>query len=386
VTMAGNRPLCAIVIALLIGAGACGPSIPGFNLLPPLGGDDLDFSVILIGDAGGPPSADQVFRALENDLKPVKDKSVVLFLGDNIYPRGLPAPEAPDYNDRMASLDRQVKLLTNAGVKGIFVPGNHDWDRSGPDGFPAILREGAAVQKLGNGQAELLPANGCPGPDIRDVGSFRLILLDTEWMLRDAEKGRDGCLATTDSAIRIELDHALAGANGKHLVVAAHHPMRTAGEHGGYFRVNDHLFPLRKFKSWLWIPLPLIGSSYPIARASGYSPQDISHSRNRLMRETIEEAMRPYRPLVYASGHEHALQVFAGSAAQWYLVSGTGYFDHGGFVTYLDSTRYASSASGYMRLDATKTGRVRLAVMTVDRDAKSREAFSLWLSEGVANP
>src|SRR5436309_11924013 len=30
--------------------------------------------------------------------------------------------------------------------------------------------------------------------------------------------------------------------------------------HGGHFGWQDHIFPLRNIKPWLWIPLPLIGS------------------------------------------------------------------------------------------------------------------------------
>jgi len=370
---------------LLLALGGCVRQPSQFSPAPGLGEDSLDFSVILIGDAGGPPSADAVLRAVEEDVKTLKDKSVIVFLGDNIYPRGLPAPEAVDYQDALSRINRQVKLLTSADVKGIFVPGNHDWDRSGPDGFGAVRREALAVEESGGEHVEFLPPNGCPGPEVREFGSFRLVLLDTEWLLRDAEKGRDGCTATSDSAVRAQLETALAGANGKHVVVAAHHPLRSGGEHGGYFRVRDHLFPLRAVKSWLWLPLPVIGSTYPLARSGGASPQDISHSRNRSMRVLLEGALRRYRPLVYAAGHEHAMQVMAGNSARWLLVSGVGYFGHGGYVTWLDSTRYATSASGYMRLDATRSGNVRLAVMTVDLEGKSTEAYSLWLTPGARN-
>ena len=74
--------------------------------------------------------------------------------------------------------------------------------------------------------------------------------------------------------------------------------------------------------------------------------------------------------------------IIAGATARWLLVSGNGYFGHGGHVTGLDSTRWASQESGYMRLDGTRQGRVRLSVMTVNQDAESEESYSLWLSDG----
>lgn len=370
------------VLGVCLLFGACGGIQRIFNPAPGLEADSLDFSMILIGDAGGPPTADAVLKAVEEDVQPVKDKAVVVFLGDNIYPRGLPAPEAIDYEDALARLNRQVKVLTSGEVKGVFVPGNHDWDRSGPDGFGAVRRAAEAAEESGKDWVEYLPPNGCPGPEVRDYGNFRLVVLDTEWLLRAGEKGREGCTARSDSAVAAQLDTALAGANGKHVVVAAHHPLRTGGEHGGYFRMRDHIFPLRMVKPWLWVPLPIVGSSYPIARTSGATPQDVSHTRNRAMRVLLETVLRKHRPLVFAAGHEHTLQVISGSSARWLLVSGNGYFGHGGYVTWLDSTRYASNASGYMRLDGTRQGRVRLAVMTVNADGDSDEAFSLWLTEG----
>ena len=194
--------------------------------------------------------------------------------------------------------------------------------------------------------------------------------------------GRDRCAARTDSAVAAQLDSTLAASAGKHVVIAAHHPMRTGGEHGGFFRMRDHIFPLRLVKPWLWLPLPVLGSTYPIARGGGATPQDMSHSRNRAMRILLENVMRRHRPLVFAAGHEHNLQVIAGATARWLLVSGNGYFGHGGHVTGLDSTRWASQESGYMRLDGTRQGRVRLSVMTVNQDAESEESYSLWLSDG----
>lgn len=368
----------AAAAALMI-TGACGPRRPAFVPVPELGPGEAESSLFLIGDAGGPPTADAVMRALEADLRRQPDKSYVVFLGDNLYPRGLPAPEAPDYADQLARLERQVRVLTSTGVRGAFIPGNHDWDKSGPGGLAAVRRAGEVVTRLGRGFAEHLPPDGCPGPEVRDVGAFRLVLLDTEWWLHEHARGLAGCRASTDSAVSAQLAEAVASAGDRKTVVAAHHPLRTGGKHGGSFPLMDHLFPLRALKSWAWVPLPVIGSIYPLARSSGITRQDMSNGRNREMRMAIEAAIRPHRPLVFASGHEHTQQVMAGGSARWLLVSGAGYYGHTDHVGWLDSTRYATGASGYMRLDATSAGRVRLSVVTVDAAARPRETYSQWL-------
>ena len=362
-------------------AASCGHPQPTTDPVPALDPADIAFSIFLIGDAGVSARHDQVEQSLQRDLTAIKDRSFVVFLGDNVYPRGLPRPEAADYADLQGRLARQISAVTAVGARGVMLPGNHDWDKSGVDGFEAILRQGREANALGKGLVTFVPAGGCPGPEVRDEGPFRLILLDTEWLLRDIRMPRGGseCPASTDSTVMRLLDEALRDAGTRQVIVSAHHPLESGGVHGGHFTVQDHLFPLTNIKSWAWLPLPIIGSLYPLTRGNGASVQDVGHSRNREIRGLIEEVFRRHRPLVYAAGHDHSLQVLAGSSARWLVVSGAGYFGHATHTTWLDSTRYAASKSGYVRLDATRAGRVRLAVITVDREAESREAYSVWI-------
>jgi hypothetical protein len=172
---------------------------------------------------------------------------------------------------------------------------------------------------------------------------------------------------------------SLAGQGSRQTLVAAHHPLETGGPHGGHFTWKDHLFPLRNAKSWLWLPLPFIGSAYPSARQAGVTDQDLSGSRNRAMRAALETVFAETTPLAYAAGHEHTLQVLDGKGARHLLVSGAGIFGHTSPVARLAATRYASEAAGFMRLDEHANGRVRLTVLEVDRRGRARAAFEQWL-------
>src|SRR2546427_273477 len=156
-------------------------------------------------------------------------------------------------------------------------------------------------------------------------------------------------------------------------------PRLSGGPHGGHFGWQDHVFPLREVKSWLWIPLPLIGSTYPIARESGISSQDAPSTAYRRMRAALDSAFAGARPLIYAAGHDHALQVITGTSARYELVSGAGTFGHLDRVSALDSTRFARSASGFMRVEFLRDGRARVGVTVVDRSGGGVEAFALWL-------
>ncbi|HEU5170551.1 MAG TPA: hypothetical protein VFU46_08430, partial [Gemmatimonadales bacterium] len=153
------------------------------------------------------------------------------------------------------------------------------------------------------------------------------------------------------------------------------------GEHGGYFGFRDWLFPLRHAAPWLWVPLPGVGAIYPSFRQGGISNQDTPAPANRQMRDALERAMLRHRPLVYASGHDHNLQVLAGRSARHLLVSGSGIYGHGSRVVSLSVTRHASAAAGFMRVDFLADGRVRLQVIEVDRNGRGRETYSTWLEE-----
>jgi hypothetical protein len=366
----------------LAGAVACAghqppPAVP----VPALPPDDVAVSLYLIGDAGKPDSTGEpVLQALRRDLASRHSPRVVVFLGDNAYPRGLPAPGQPGRREAERNLQAQVEVITSTGSSGYLVPGNHDWAKHGLDGWEAIKRQGAFVDSLGRGKVSLQPRNGCPGPAVVDIGSrLRLVLVDTQWWLHPGPKPKDpdsDCAADAESEIVDSLRAALKGASGRVVVLAGHHPLRSGGSHGGHFGWKEHLFPLRAIKPSLWIPLPWIGSLYPTARQEGISSQDISSRAYQRLVAAFSRAMAGTPPALYAAGHEHNLQVLSGGPARLELVSGTGIYGHSGEARSIRGTLFARRASGFARLDVPRVGRPRLAVLEVDAQGGSREVFS----------
>jgi hypothetical protein len=338
-------------------------------------------SLYLIGDAGKPDSAgDPVLIALRHDLAARRSQRVVVFLGDNAYPAGLPAPGQPGRREAERHLVAQVKAVSSSGASGYLVPGNHDWAKHDVDGWDAIRRQEAFVDSVSGGKVSLQPGGGCPGPRVADIGSrLRLVLLDTQWWLHAGPKPRDpdsNCAADAESEIVDSLRAALTGASGRMVVLTQHHPLRSGGVHGGHFDWKDHIFPLRAIKSWLWIPLPWIGSLYPTARQQGISSQDIPSRAYQRLIAALRRALAAAPPALYAAGHEHNLQVLSGGPARLELVSGTGYYGHTGEAVPIHGTLFAKRASGFARLDIPRVGRARLAVLEVDAEGGSREVFS----------
>lgn len=370
-------PVFASLVAACAGAGpvVAPPPIPA--------GAAVETTVFLIGDAGAPaPGGEPVLHALRDALESAAGERLVIFLGDNVYPRGLPDSAAPDRAEMERRIDDQMDVVLAAGVRGIFVPGNHDWARHGPDGWDAIRRQERWIAARGDSIVTLLPGGGCPGPSVVDVGSrVRLVLLDTQWWLHGGPRPGpgSGCRAGDENSVADSLRADLAGAGDRAVIIAAHHPLESAGEHGGFFGIGDHLFPLRAARRWLWVPLPGVGSIYPLARQNGISNQDQTGPANRRMRRKLEAAMRDRPPLVWASGHEHNLEVLEGMSARWLLVSGAGIYGHEGPAFRRTGMRFGSRDAGFMRIEFLADGRARLVVLAVDAGGRSTERFGLWL-------
>jgi hypothetical protein len=385
------------VVAAVAGWG-CSSALRPATLAPapaaPM--DSIELALFLIGDAGskrydGEPVLQELTRQADS-FRSVRQ--YVVFLGDNVYPRGVPPAGEPMRNDAERKLAAQVQAIRKGAGAGILVPGNHDWDRQGRNGWDAIRRQDTLVQQLGGEQVRLLPHGGCPGPEVVDVGDrVRVIALDSEWWVHNHVKPSGAgspCPTRTEQEVTDSLLGALRDKGNRYAVVVDHHPLRSGGEHGGSFTLADHIFPLRNVKSWLWIPLPIIGSLYPLARQNGVTNQDLSGRKYTRMVRALEAVFAQYPPLVMASGHDHDLQVIRGNRpeitnAGYQLVSGAGILGHTGLVRRVDGSLFERDAAGFMRLDFTRDGRVRLAVTTVVPEGKrpageSAEVFSLWLS------
>jgi hypothetical protein len=377
-------PSAAVVVALVAStSGACSGVIPR-ALNPVAALHQVETRLIILGDAGAPGGPqDPVLEAARREAERDPERTVVVFLGDNIYPRGLVPSGDPTRAEMERRLDAQIAVSKRTGARAIFVPGNHDWDAWSPGGWDAIRRQGEYIDSRGEGRAELLPAEGCPGPVVRDIGPrLRLILLDTQWWLHPYEKPRhptSSCATDSETEILEALEEAIATADDRYVVVAAHHPLATGGLHGGFFGWRDHIFPLRARKSWLWIPLPGVGSIYPLARRGGVSDQDMSGKLNRKMREALEGVFSRRAPLVYAAGHDHNLQVMSGQDVRYLLVSGAGYYGHVSRTAWTRNTLFAREASGYMTLEVDPDGLPRLGVTTIDLQGKAHEVYSAHL-------
>lgn len=344
-------------LAGLVTISGCRFKVPEFDLTPA----DIETSLFLIGDAGEPDPRDRepAVDSMTAQAAAQPAKSVIVFLGDNVYPDGIPEEGRAEYADSRRRLASQVVAVPR-GARGIFIPGNHDWAGTGPFGLYSIRLQEQMITSMAQGRdVRLLPGNGCPGPVSLDIGRLRFISLDTQWWLhryivRDAATR----CATDPAAVTAELRQQVrAPGENRVVVVGAHHPLMTGGEHGGY-----------------------CGITGPFRRFGGYA-QDILSSLNKRMRDSIETAFAAQPPLIYAAGHEHNIQVLRGGASvQYLLVSGAGSQDKVGCSVWLRESYYvAQHRVGFMRVDILKGKGVLLRVYTFTSDGSGGVSYSRWL-------
>jgi hypothetical protein len=344
--------------------------------------DSIDFTLILIGDTGKPrlEAPEPVLDVLEREAAAAPDRTMIVFMGDNIYPDGLPPTDHEDRERAEQVLRVQVDTVKRSGARAIFAPGNHDYHGGGQ---AAVQRQERFFVDLSEPRVEFLPRGGCPGPEVIDLGnSLRLIVLDTEYWIEELfPQIPSECPVANEEDVLAGVRDALESKGERHAVVVGHHPLETKGWHGGNFDWRDHLFPLSRMNGWLWIPLPVVGSLYPVYRMQGGYPGDVSSTQYKHMVRVLDETYAPNPPLIHAGGHDHNLQVFAGPPSTPHiLVSGSGTVARPDPVWYGEDTLLASPFAGFMRVDALRDGRVRLEVIEVDEEGGVRRLWSTWLT------
>src|SRR5687767_9350110 len=167
--------------------------------------DSVRNRIILVGDAGmltngTHPELNLVKKAFNVDDK----KNTVLFLGDNIYPLGLPSIYSSSYEAKRKILDNQVNLVRGTQAQAYFIPGNHDWARGRPGGWQQIINQGNYINSLQLSNVQFLPQDGCPGPEEISISDkVVLVMIDSQWWLQQYDKPgvRSGCEATSESEL-----------------------------------------------------------------------------------------------------------------------------------------------------------------------------------------
>ncbi|WP_241448739.1 metallophosphoesterase [Aquimarina pacifica] len=283
---------------------------------------EIEKSFFLIGDAGNAEinESTEGLSLLTKVLDTTQSKDdYLIFLGDNIYPEGMPQKESAARALSEHRINAQIEAQESFDGTTIFIPGNHDWYANGVEG---LRRQEKYVVKEMKRKDSFLPAKGCPLESIEVSDKIHLLVLDTQWYLANWDKNptiNDNCDIKTRNKFFLEIEGELKKHSKKTIVVAMHHPMFTYGPHGGKFSFDKHIFPSKKK-----IPLPILGSLVALMRSQGgVTTQDISNKHYNSLMRRLSIMTQGMDRVVFVSGHEHSLQ-YIDSEQGKQIVSGSG--------------------------------------------------------------
>lgn len=330
--------------------------------------DTIARRIILIGDAGElhQDGHNPVVDAVRKQFNMQDTRNTVLFLGDNVYPLGMPDAASPRFPEAKQVLDYQVGLVRDQAAEAIFVPGNHDWQKSKPNGWQTIQNEQRYIDSLNLPNVNFLPKGGCPGPiEVPLDNNVTVVIMDTEWWLFPYDKPGEGsdCDCKTKEDVLTALSDIVMRNPNKLLIFASHHPFRSYSVHGGYYTIKQHIFPFTDLKKNLYIPLPVLGSIYPLSRGVFGTPEDLPNPQYQAMVKGVEAAFKPHGPTIFVSGHDHTLQ-FIKDKQNVYVVSGSGAKENR--VKQGSKSLFASNDNGYAAIEVSVNGAITVKYYTVE--------------------
>ncbi|WP_299257759.1 metallophosphoesterase [uncultured Aquimarina sp.] len=316
---------------------------------------EIEKTFYLIGDAGyaKPDQSTTALLALEKYLENHKQKgNYTIFLGDNIYPDGMPKKDKKDREIAEHRLNTQIDAVKNFDGQVYFIPGNHDWYN---EGLKGLEREEKYFEKKLKDKKVFRPSKGCALESIEITDNIQLIILDSQWYLEDWDKHptiNDNCPEIkTREAMFLEVESEFKKNQDKTILFALHHPLYTNGVHGGKYAPVKHLYPSQKK-----VPVPILGSlAMQIRTAGAISTQDNQNKQYKSLVQRLETLAKGSERIIFASGHEHSLQYIEHNGIKQ-IVSGAG--AKNSYATLSNDGLFAYGGQGFVKLDVYKDGAV----------------------------
>ncbi len=291
-------------------------------------------SLFLIGDAGKANKTETystpVTEALKNDLSSTTTPSTLVFLGNNIYPNGMPKKDDKKRANAEKIINTQLELAKYCNGNTYFIAGNHDWHKGKKGGLKAVKRQEKYIENYYpdsiDKKIKFYPGHGHGEPKVIKINKDLIyIFIDSQWWLENQSlehKINKGSKIKSRGEFLDKLEEIFIAHRNDKIVLFMHHPIYSNGEHGGQMSLKTHIFPLANKN--IWIPLPIIGSFYPTFRQAIGNPQDLSNSKYAQLADILKDMFDNLDlDIIIASGHDHSLQFFDKENSK-YIVSGAG--------------------------------------------------------------
>ncbi|WP_437921946.1 metallophosphoesterase [Sphingobacterium sp. LRF_L2] len=340
-----------------------------FNLL---GQEDVLKRIILIGDAGEINHKQETLLERASDMI-LSAKTTVFFLGDNIYPLGMPV-DTIGRKEAEEILMKQFTPFREKIVPVYFLAGNHDWDKSGPLGLEKVIAQEDYLYEQKDPDLHFVPKAGKLGPiDIRLGKGLTAIVYDSEYWVFPHHKQSDHEISLEKNVFFQQMDSLLKIHKEDIILILAHHPMLSYGEHGLKFAWKQHVFPLTAKWRWMYVTLPVVGSIYPVLRSTVFSSaEDQKHPIYRDLIKRMTKLLHDHPNVILVSGHDHGLQYIESDNLRQ-IVSGSG--AKTSMITNAKDLLFRYEKQGFCILDYYSNGHLNVKFYTYEK-GKVYEAYN----------
>jgi len=348
--------------------------------------DSIVNRIVLVGDGGELKDGKHPVADAIKKMIPMDARTTIIYLGDNLYKNGLPDNQDRSFYTLKQVLDSQLSIADNTPARIYMIPGNHDWTNGGSDGYNAIIRQQRYVDGLNKPNVEFWPKDGCPGPVEISLGpTVTLVVFDSQWWLHQQDKPgiESDCDCKTPDDVLSQLEDIFSRNAKKLIILADHHPFKSNGMHGGYYTWKQHIFPFTDIRRWFYLPLPVIGSIYPIARGFFGTPQDLKHYNYVKMITAVQSVAKSHRNIIFAAGHEHNLQLIRDSSYN-YIISGAG--SKTTRVSTSKKSPFVTATKGFAVLEVSKSNNVRVTFYTVTDSIRNAYTSNILNFSTIVDP
>ncbi|WP_179352717.1 metallophosphoesterase [Winogradskyella vidalii] len=318
--------------------------------------DNNTTNVFLIGDVGLPEAdgtAPKPLLKLQQQFGKADKDDVLLFLGDNIYPKGIPLKNKKAIKAAEHALNLQLEVAKTFPGSVYFLPGNHDWY----SGLKGLKRQEKLVEDA-LGKNTFQPENGCPIEKVNLSDDTVMLIVDSHWYITNWNNHptiNDDCEIKSRADFLDEFRSEIKKARGKITLVAIHHPMYSNGPHNGRYGVKENMSPL-----------PILGTLKNVLRTTtGIVNADLSNQFYNDLRKNLVVAAQQNENVIFLSGHEHNLQYLEVDNVNQ-IVSGSG--SKRTPVRMRNPNNYGHSVPGYAVLNIGKNKAVDVQFFNSDAE------------------
>ncbi|WP_051292741.1 BamA/TamA family outer membrane protein [Olivibacter sitiensis] len=288
------RPIWFYVTLLFIGIFSC-PAIL-------LAQTAIKHRAIFIGPTGGDTALQEKIISKVEDMLIAKS-STVFYLGSQ---------KVTEKKQGYQALSRLFKPFENKETSVFMLSGERDWGNQ-PSWHELQTLEDYLKANADSTWVHLIPKNGCPDPQLFQLDSNLVALsFDSNWLIQptDMNNDDDDCDCDTKQDVLDKIEELLYLNRKKTILLVTHHPVASYGHRGGYYTWKDHLFPLTNLNKNLYIPLPIIGSLYPLGRSTLFSSeQDLRQPQYSRWIDAMEDIMDQQHNIYLFSSHEKGQQL-----------------------------------------------------------------------------